>query len=164
MNNHNTLFIIMGVSGCGKSTIGTMLAKKLNIPFYDGDDFHPRKNILKMEAGEALNDDDRKPWLEKINSFAKDNINESSLIIACSALKQNYRTLISEGLKTKFIYLKGTAELILDRLNKREGHFMPPALLSSQFEILEEPENEIIVDISGETAEIIEIALKKINS
>ncbi len=137
----------MGVSGCGKTTIGKEMSKRLNIPFYDGDDFHPEENIEKMKSGDPLNDTDRRPWLEAINEFAREKVKETSLIVACSALKEKYRSILARNIDLQIVYLKGSAELILDRMNDREGHFMPPELLDSQFADLEEPVNAITVDI-----------------
>jgi 6-phosphogluconate dehydrogenase len=152
---NNTLFIVMGVSGCGKSTIGVRLSKELKIPFYDGDDFHPPKNVAKMESGLPLNDKDREPWLTSINAFAKNQLKTNSIIVACSALKHSYRKILEENINTSFIYLKGSFDLIQQRLKDRSGHFMPLELLHSQFDTLEEPENAIIIDISKNQQEII---------
>jgi carbohydrate kinase (thermoresistant glucokinase family) len=141
------IYIIIGVAGCGKTTIGKLLAQKLEIPFYDGDDFHPVENIEKMRKGEALNDADRLPWL---NSLANNIlIWESSrgAVLACSALKKSYRIILSSKLihKIRFIYLKADPDLIIERLNKRSEHFFNKALIDSQFADLEEsPEIEAI--------------------
>lgn len=150
------IFHIMGVSGCGKSTIGILLAKELNIPFFDGDDFHPASNIEKMEKGIPLNDDDRQGWLEILNDLAKSN-SQKGAVIACSALKEKYRNILSRDLKqeTAFVYLKGTFQEILDRLKQRSNHFMPKELLQSQFDTLEEPSKSITVSISRSPEEII---------
>ena len=153
----------MGVSGCGKSTIGKLLADTLNIPFFDGDDFHPDENVKKMSSGLALNDQDRLPWLQNINSFANQKLQQESLVIACSALKEKYRTLISVGINTQFIYLKGSKELITLRLQNRADHFMPTSLLDSQFETLEEPRNAITVSIDQSIETILKEILGKIN-
>lgn len=139
----------MGVSGTGKSTIGKMLAKTLKIPFFDGDDFHPEANVKKMSAGKPLNDGDRQGWLEKLNALAKEHQSKGA-IIACSALKQNYRTLLQNNLKgtMRFVYLEGSFELIKSRLEDRKGHFMPLALLKSQFDALEAPIDAIKIPIT----------------
>ena len=149
----------MGVSGSGKSTIGKLLAQDLNIPYYDGDDFHPESNIKKMAGGRALNDDDRHEWLEALNKFAKGKIKESSCIIVCSALKQKYRETLRRGLlnQVKWIYLSGSYEQIFERVKNRTGHFMPSNLLESQFEILEEPEEALKLDISLTPYQITQI-------
>lgn len=152
------LIIVMGVSGCGKSTIGLGLADALGLEFYDGDDFHPQSNIDKMASGHALNDTDRAPWLEAINKFAIDNVAKQSIIVACSALKEDYRKILSQNVETIFLFLKGSKSLISSRLQQRKEHFMPAKLLDSQFDTLEEPQNAIVLDISKTTKEVIKDA------
>jgi carbohydrate kinase (thermoresistant glucokinase family) len=160
----NTVIFIMGVSGCGKTTIGKKLAKKLVFSFYDGDDFHPESNINKMKAGIPLNDEGRKPWLSAINLFAKKHLEKENIVIACSALKSTYRNWLEEGLGpyAMWVFLKGTKEVILQRLKNRKGHFMPVSLLDTQFEILEIPTNAISVDITLSPDEIIEYLTQKL--
>ena len=140
----------MGVSGCGKSTIGKLLAQELDIPFFDGDDFHPESNIQKMSNGQALNDADRQGWLETLNDLAKQQLAKNSCVIVCSALKQKYRDTLSLNInaETNWVYLSGSFNQIFDRLNSREGHFMPSELLISQFETLEEPKDALKIDIT----------------
>ncbi|WP_452225196.1 NADP-dependent phosphogluconate dehydrogenase [Lacinutrix chionoecetis] len=152
------VIFIMGVSGCGKSTIGKRLAQELNIPFFDGDDFHPEANIKKMSSGQPLNDDDRKGWLETLNDLAKKELKTNSCVIVCSALKQKYRDILSLHIesRTKWVYLSGTFDQIFDRLKNRTDHFMPSTLLKSQFDTLEKPENAITIDISLKPEEIID--------
>ena len=147
----------MGVSGSGKSTIGKLLSQELNLPFFDGDDFHPKENIEKMSSGQPLNDKDRQTWLEVLNSLAIKELKKSNCIIVCSALKQKYREILSQNIETqtKWIYLSGSFDLISKRLNNRKNHFMPSDLLKSQFDILEEPKGALQVDISLSTNEII---------
>ena len=161
-NMSNRLIIVMGVSGCGKSTIGQGIATNLKLKFYDGDGFHPKDNIEKMASGKPLNDEDRKPWLEAINAFAKLALREESIVIACSALKEKYRLILSKDVDTNFVYLKGNALLIMERVNARKSHFMPPGLLDSQFEILEEPMEAIVVEIDKSPKEIISEAIFKL--
>ena len=149
----------MGVSGCGKSTIGKLLSQDLKIPFFDGDDFHSKENISKMSKGLPLNDSDRKGWLESLNELAKKKLINSSCIIACSALKESYRKILSfdiEG-QTKWVHLSGSFESIYNRVNARKDHFMPSKLLQSQFDILEEPEHALKVDINLTPEEIIKV-------
>lgn len=139
----------MGVSGSGKSTVGKALALHLGIPFADGDDFHPSENVAKMAAGHPLDDDDRKDWLGAIHAYAKKQVQKGGAVIACSALKQKYREQLMLGIDSsvKWVYLQGDFELILQRMQARRGHFMPEALLQSQFDTLEEPARAIQVSI-----------------
>lgn len=161
MKKHR-LIIIMGVSGSGKSTIGKEIASKLGVEFYDGDDFHPEANVSKMESGQPLDDQDRLPWLTSIHSFAKQQLQTTSIVIACSALKEGYRDLLEKDLEAIFIYLKGSIEVISERLNTRQGHFMPTELLESQFQTLEEPTKALIIPINQSIDEIVEQSLQKL--
>ncbi len=148
-------YIVMGVTGCGKSTIGEMLASSLGIPFYDGDDFHPEANVTKMSQGTPLTDQDRLPWLK----ILCDNIGQwnksTGAVLACSALKQQYRAILSRGNAVQFLYLKASQDLIKKRLQQRTDHFMPSSLIKSQFEALEAPEDAMILDASLSSQEII---------
>ncbi len=152
----------MGVSGCGKSTIGKLLAQELDIPFFDGDDFHPKANIKKMSSGEALNDNDRQGWLETLNALAKKQRTKNSCVIVCSALKQKYRDILSLNIEaqTKWVYLSGTFNQIYNRMHKRSDHFMPSELLQSQFDTLEEPKDALKIDISTTPENIIKTIKK----
>ncbi len=143
------VFFVMGVSGCGKSTIGALLADALSVPFFDGDDFHPAANVSKMAAGEPLTDVDRKDWLIALNQLALKHANNGAVIV-CSALKSAYRDILSDRLKEQvtWVVLSGTFEEIQQRLNARKGHFMPASLLRSQFDTLEPPSQAITVSIS----------------
>lgn len=144
------IYILMGVSGSGKTLIGTKLAKKLNLPFYDGDDFHPASNVEKMESGEPLDDDDRKPWLEILRNKMEKWQQRGGAVLACSALKMKYREILrgDTDSNVQFIYLKGSKELIANRMSRREGHFMPEELLDSQFQALEEPAGPDAIEVS----------------
>ena len=135
----------MGVSGAGKSSVGQALSKSLNLPFYDGDDYHPQANIDKMRQGIPLEDSDRWAWLENLNLLAKGALKKEGAVMVCSALKEVYRQQLSKDFKAtcQWIYLKGSYELILERIQARAGHFMPPELLQSQFNTLEAPKNAI---------------------
>ncbi|MCG2630540.1 gluconokinase [Bradyrhizobium sp. WYCCWR 13023] len=134
--------IVMGVSGSGKSTIAAALGDRLGWRFEDGDSFHPKSNVEKMRAGHPLTDEDRWPWLNAIaDEIARACGKGEPIIIACSALKHTYREVLLRGRDdVRFVFLKGTQELIADRLAHRKGHFMPPGLLTSQFNTLEPPE------------------------
>ncbi len=139
--------IVMGVSGCGKSTIGQMLAQRLGWAFYDADDFHPVQNVAKMSAGIPLTDEDRAGWLEALAGLIQQQTESgSSGVLACSALKESYRQRLRRG-RVKFIYLKGNYETIWARMLHRSEHFMNPALLQSQFATLEEPADALTLNI-----------------
>lgn len=153
----------MGVSGTGKTTIGKLLSEKLKYPFFDGDDYHPEENVKKMKAGTPLNDDDRKGWLIRLNQLALEH-KKSGAVIACSALRKNYRGLLRAGMgnKIKFIFLKGSFELIKSRLENREGHFMPLGLLQSQFDTLETPSKALSVSVEDSPSEIVEDIVRQL--
>ena len=132
----NPLIIVMGVSGCGKSTVGTALAAALGVPFRDGDDLHPVANVAKMAAGIALTDDDRMPWLALVG--AELATAPVGLVIACSALKEVYRrTILAAAPAVHFVFLDGSRALLESRMQLRHGHFMPASLLDSQLSTLE---------------------------
>lgn len=149
------ILIVMGVAGSGKSTIGQLLADRLGWPFFDGDDFHPASNIEKMRSGQPLTDEDRATWLAALADLIHEQVRQNqSAVIACSALKQSYRDRLQmEGVR--FIYLRGSAEVIAARLQQRTGHYMPPSLLASQFATLEEPQGALTVDINLPPAQIV---------
>ncbi|MBY6236608.1 gluconokinase [Vibrio harveyi] len=159
--------VVMGVCASGKTTIGEHLAKKLGRKFIDGDDLHPRTNIQKMASGQPLNDDDRKPWLERIRdaAYSLESKNEHGIIV-CSALKKIYRDQIREGNENvTFLFLDGSKELILERMRARQGHFMKENMVNSQFETLERPEDEprtIFVSIDATIEDVVSNAAELI--
>jgi gluconokinase len=156
------IIVLMGVSGAGKTTVGQLLAADLGWPFYDADDFHPPSNVQAMRAGRALTDADRAAWLDALHRVIRELVHRDvSAVLACSALKQCYRErLIGDDAAIaqamRFVYLKGTPELIRQRLAARTRHFMPVALLPSQFATLEEPRTAVVVDVSAAPATIVQ--------
>lgn len=161
------IIILMGVSGSGKSTLGPLLAARLSLPFKDADNFHPDPNIEKMRSGIALNDIDREPWLEKLNERMKKWNSEGGAVLACSALKRKYRNRLRQGLHSAdvlFVFLDGPKNLISQRLEKRQGHYMSPALLDSQFATLEEPENALAVSIEPNPQDIVDKIISKLSA
>lgn len=165
--NRTRLFIIMGVAGCGKSSVGEAVAKHFGGVFLEGDAYHPQSNIDKMSNGEALNDEDRWPWLKVVSQemAAQDGL----VFTGCSALKQSYREFITSqaGEPVLFIYLDGTKELIAERMAQRVGHFMPTTLLESQFDTLEIPtdgEFKIAIDIAGSQSQVIKKISEKLEN
>ena len=149
--------VVMGVSGSGKSTVGAALAQRLRVPFADADDFHPEANIAKMSAGHALNDDDRRPWLNTIGEWLADHA--GGVVMSCSALKQSYRDQLSDHCPSvEFLHLAGTPEVIGRRQASRPGHFMPASLLASQFETLEPlaaTERGVVIDVDQDIDSIV---------
>jgi 6-phosphogluconate dehydrogenase len=139
------VYVLFGVSGSGKTTLGKSLADYLNAPFYDADDFHPPLNIEKMKSGIPLNDTDRYPWLHALGDQVVRRHEDGSAILACSALKSEYRELLATYGPIRFYLIEGSFELISNRLEQRDGHFMPPSLLRSQFESLESVPNDGVV-------------------
>jgi gluconokinase len=135
------LYVVMGVSGCGKTVIGSALARSLGVEFVEGDDFHPEDNVKRMASGIALTDEDRTPWLQSIAARLRTaKYAGAGLVVSCSALKRSYRDVLrAEAGELRFIFLKGKRALIAERLAGRSGHFMPPSLLDSQFAALDEP-------------------------
>jgi gluconokinase len=154
----------MGVEGTGKTTIGKLLARKLGWSFYDADDYHPKRNIEKMQRGLPLNDEDRWPWLKEVRRLIDSSLslNEPS-VIACSALKSSYRQYLKrEEKKIIFVYLKGDKNTITNRLASRKGHFAGTQLLESQLQTLEEPEGVITCDISRPPEKISDYIIEKL--
>ncbi|MFN2145165.1 MAG: gluconokinase [Anaerolineales bacterium] len=150
--------IIMGVSGCGKTSVGQALSASTGWPFFDGDDFHPQANIDKMARGIPLDDTDRQPWLEALHNLIAEHLSqEQSLIVACSALKASYREILRGELEhVRFVHLDGSFDLIYARMQRRSGHYMKAGMLRSQFETLEPPEEALVVSIEQPVSEIID--------
>jgi gluconokinase len=149
-----TSFVVMGVSGCGKSSIGAGFAAAIGARFIDGDDLHPAANIAKMSRGEPLNDSDRAPWLERVGQA----LAQGNTVVACSALKRKYRDQIRAQADTVFLFLRGQRETLQARMAARPGHFMPTSLLDSQLAILEPPspdEVHMTQDIEQTPAQIV---------
>ncbi len=154
--------ILMGVSGCGKTTVGKLLAQRMGWPFYDGDDFHSPANIQKMRNDIPLTDADRQGWLSTLASMIRSHLDRSEPgILACSALKQAYRDeLCVDPQAVQFVYLKGSYDEIWERMQRRTGHYMKPEMLASQFADLEEPDDALTVSISPPPEEIVEAIIR----
>ena len=161
------VIVLMGVAGCGKSTVGDLLARRLGWPFRDADTFHPPANVAKMSAGLPLDDRDRAPWLAAIAAWidARRAAGESA-IVSCSALKRRYRDIIvGPRADVRLVHLAGSRQVIGGRLAERKGHFMPASLLASQFEALETPspeERAIVVDVGAAPEEIVDQIIARI--
>ena len=150
------IIVLVGVAGSGKTTVGRKLAEALDGPFYDADDFHSPANKEKMGRGIPLTDEDRLPWLQVLHAQMTEwGKGKSPAVLACSALKQKYRDLLSAGLDVKWVYLKGDPEILRRRMEGRKGHFAGPQLLASQFAALEEPKDAVEVDIQETPGAIV---------
>jgi gluconokinase len=155
------IIVIMGVAGSGKTTVGELLASELHCRFLCGDALHPPANVDKMAHGIPLTDADRAPWLAAIHTRIVESFQRGdNLVVACSALKQQYRDTLNRGVAITWVYLKGSDRLIRERLQHREHHFMKPQMLASQFADLEEPVDAIVIDIAVEPA----VAVRQIMS
>lgn len=159
------LIAVIGVSGCGKTTLGTALATALSATFLDADDYHPPENVEKMRAGTALTDRDRAPWLRTLNAEIKARLARGEcVVLACSALKQVYRAAIAHGLPAvDWILLDGSFDMVAARVRQRENHYMPESLLRSQFDTLERPDDAIRISVALSTAEQLVSALRALN-
>jgi len=150
------IIVLMGVTGSGKTTVGKLLATQLGWTYFDADDFHSPANVEKMKHGIPLDDVDRQPWLETLRSLIRDCLERSeNCVIACSALKEAYREYLLLSDEVHLVYLRGNCHLIQQRLADRSDHYMNPKLLRSQFEILEEPQGHLAIDVSLPAAEIV---------
>ena len=154
------IIIVYGVTGCGKSTIGELLANKMELPFLDADDFHPKSNKTKMNAGIPLDDEDRIPWLRNVAKKLQDAAKEKGAVLACSALNEKYRNILKVTSNIEWILLDGKKSLVEKRLGDRVGHFMNPALLASQMEALEVPDYGLKVTIDSSPEKIVQDIIK----
>ncbi len=155
-----TVYVVMGVSGCGKTTVGMELADRLGCPFYDGDDFHPPENVAKMASGIPLNDVDRRPWLARLHDLLAGHAAQGeTAVLACSALKQKYREQLRVNNATCFIFLRGSFDLIWQRMQARQNHYMKAEMLQSQFDTLEmpDPDEAITIDIDQDIESIVAV-------
>lgn len=156
--------VIMGVSGCGKSSVGAALGSRLGIPYRDGDDLHPAANVEKMRAGIPLTDTDRWPWLDQVAQVLKDG---APVIVGCSALRRAYRDRIRHGAggPVRFVHLAGSRDLIATRMAARTGHYMPATLLDSQFATLEAPgpEEALTLDVAETVSTVVDAILTDIS-
>lgn len=151
------IIVVMGVAGSGKTTVGTMLAEAMKCQFLEGDSLHSEQNIEKMRQGIPLTDADRAPWLEAIHTRIVESLQRGlDLVVACSALKQQYRKQLSRGVPITWVYLKGSPSLIRARLRHRRDHFMKADMLASQFDALDEPADALVVDVSATPSAIVE--------
>jgi gluconokinase len=154
------LYVVMGVSGCGKSLIGTALARALDIDFVEGDEYHSAENVQRMSSGIPLTDDDRAQWLRALAARLREaNDAGTGLVMTCSALKRSYRDVLRAGAgEVRFVFLRGSRALLAERIAGRRGHFMPPSLLDSQLAALEEPspdEHAWVCDIRESPQELV---------
>lgn len=160
------VLVIMGVSGSGKTTVGKGLAERLGWPFFEGDDYHPEANLQKMEQGDSLTDEERRPWLENLRDVIDRLVEEGrSGVITCSALKESYRRVLREGRedRVRFVYLEGSYALIHERMEQRKGHFFDAGLLESQFEALEPPEQALTVRIDQPPGQILDDVARRLD-
>jgi gluconokinase len=157
------IVILMGTTGSGKTTIGSLLAKRIGWEFVDADDFHPPSNVEKMKHGIPLTDADREPWLKALHDkIVEWTAEKRNVVLACSALKQSYRDELRASSDVKFVYLKGSYQLFSDRVLARKGHFAKQDLLASQFATLEEPTDAIIVDAAPSPEQIVSKVRRKL--
>jgi len=159
------IVIVMGTTGSGKTTIGTLLSKRLGWQFVDADAFHPPANVEKMKHGIPLTDADREPWLKALHDkIVEWTAEKRNVVLACSALKQSYRDELRASSEVKFVYLKGSYELFSQRVFARKGHFAKQDLLASQFATLEEPTDAIIVDAAPSPEQIVSEVRRQLGS
>ena len=159
-----TALVVMGVAGCGKTTVSAALAERLGWPVADADDFHPPANVAKMRAGTPLTDKDRVPWLAAIREWL--NQQDQDVVVTCSALRRTYRDVLRGAEpRVRFVHLSGSRELLTQRMGARQGHFMPVALLDSQLatlEPLQPDEDGVVIDIDASPEQIVDNALAQL--
>jgi gluconokinase len=160
------IVLVCGVAGVGKTTIGRLLAQELAWEFYDADDFHPAANIEKMKAGIPLTDEDRRPWLDRLRQLVKRSLAaHENAVVACSALKRAYRERLCVNEEVQIVFLRASRARVSEHLQQRRGHFMPAALLGSQFTDLEEPqpdEHVLTVDVEGSPHDVTSLIKTKL--
>ncbi len=161
-----SILIVMGVSGCGKTTVGRALGEALGWDFFDGDDFHPPANKAKMSQGLPLNDEDRAGWLAALADLIRQRLAAGQpAVLACSALKETYRDVLRvDPRAVQFVYLKGDYDLIWERMQRRQGHYMKASMLASQFATLEEPHDAWEVDIRLPPEEMVRIVRQEMRA
>ena len=161
------IVVVCGVAGVGKTTIGRLLAQELAGEFYDADDFHPAANIEKMKAGIPLTDEDRRPWLDRLGQLVKRCLAaHENAVVACSALKRAYRECLRVNEEVQIVFLRASRARVAEHLQRRRGHFMPAALLGSQFTDLEEPqpdEHVLTVDVEGSPHDVTSLIKTKLS-
>jgi gluconokinase len=156
------ILLVMGVTGSGKSTVGRMLADRLGWVYLEADDFHSAGNKEKMHRGVPLTEADRVPWLDAMHAeLQAQNAQRKNVVLACSGLREEYRTRLMAGLNVKLIYLRGSKDLIAARLRQRTDHFAGEPILDDQFAVLEEPNNALVVDIAKDPEQIVEEILQR---
>lgn len=162
----NRIIIVSGVSGSGKTTIGKMLSKQTEIPFYDADDYHPKRNLEKMKAGHPLDDGDREIWLESMAAEMSDWEQRGGAVLACSALKEKYRKKLDDGSSSDIIWimLEGSYDLIKERMESRKDHFFDASLLQSQFAIYERPSYGYCISIDDTPKNIVDNIIKQLKA